>query len=125
MHWGHAVSDDLAYWKHLPIALKPDLPCEQGGGCFSGSAIAKDGKLWLMYTADCNGQTQCLASSDDAIHFKKHEGNPVIKDIDAEDISPVDIRDPKVWIHDGKYYAVIGSRTRDNLGKFFCSSRRI
>ena len=50
MHWGHAVSDDLAYWKHLPIALKPEKPYEQGGGCFSGSAIEKDGKLYLMYT---------------------------------------------------------------------------
>ena len=84
MHWGHAVSDDLAYWKHLPIALVPEKPYEQGGGCFSGSAIEKDGKLYLMYTGHLSAtpeeeiatgishmEFQCLAYSEDGIHFKK------------------------------------------------------
>ena len=128
MHWGHAVSDDLAYWKHLPIALKPEQPYEQGGGCFSGSAIEKDGKLYLMYTGHLSAtpeeeaaigfphiEFQCLASSEDGVHFKKSEKNPVIEDIDikSDDVSINDIRDPKVWIHNGKYYAVLGSRTPD------------
>ena len=130
MHWGHVVSDDLAYWKHLPIALKPDAPYEMGGGCFSGSAIEKDGKLYLMYTGHLSAtpeeeaaigyghiEFQCLAYSDDAVHFKKSEINPVIEDLDIKDkdIHLNDVRDPKVWKHGGKYYAVLGSKTPDEL----------
>lgn len=128
MHWGHVVSDDLAYWKHLPIALKPEEAYETGGGCFSGSAIEKDGKLWLMYTGHLQAnpeeeaaigfphiEFQCLASSEDGIHFEKSAKNPVIEesDVKSDEVSINDIRDPKVWVHNGKYYAVLGSRTPD------------
>ena len=47
MHWGHAVSDDLITWEELDIALFPDREYEDEGGCFSGSAIVKDDRLWL------------------------------------------------------------------------------
>ena len=50
MHWGHAVSEDLLHWEELPIALYPDQPYESGQGCFSGSAVEKDGRLYLFYT---------------------------------------------------------------------------
>ena len=48
MHWGHAVSDDLIHWEYLPVALAPSEPYEDHlkGGCFSGSAIEFDGKLY-------------------------------------------------------------------------------
>ncbi len=48
-YWGNAVSKDLVKWEHLPIALAPDEEYDKGG-CFSGSAIEKDGKIYLMYT---------------------------------------------------------------------------
>ena len=51
MHWGHTVSVDLLRWKELPIALYPDQPYEDDGGCFSGSAVEKDGRLYLFYTS--------------------------------------------------------------------------
>lgn len=123
MHWGHVVSKDLAHWERLPIAIAPDKPYENGGGCFSGSAIEKDGKLYLMYTghvdistADGNYriETQNIAVSDDGINFTKIDANPLIHvPIDKGDIDSDDFRDPKVWNHDGKYYAVVGSRSRD------------
>lgn len=52
MHWGHAVSDDMLHWEYLPLALVPSEKYDnhQKGGCFSGSAIEHDGKLFLMYT---------------------------------------------------------------------------
>ena len=117
MHWGHVVSDDLAYWKHLPITMKPDEPYD-ADGCFSGSAIEFDGKLWLLYTGHVSSpegfrQTQCLAFSEDGVHFQKFAGNPVIVAPESDEIHGGDFRDPKVWIHDEKFYAVIGSRTAD------------
>ena len=85
MHWGHAVSKDLLHWEYLPLALAPSEVYDdfQKGGCFSGSAIEHDGKMYLFYTATANHghgnvQTQCLAISEDGIHFEKYTGNPLI-----------------------------------------------
>ena len=114
MHWGHVVSDDLVHWKHLPIALRPDESYDRDG-CFSGSAIEKDGKLYLMYTGNVglpNGgyQDQALAVSDDGIRFTKFEGNPILPAPNSDVINGTDFRDPKVWKKDGKFYAAIGSK---------------
>ena len=55
MHWGHAVSDNLVDWTHLPVFLHPRPvlladPALQGGA-FSGSAIpGPDGSLRVFYT---------------------------------------------------------------------------
>lgn len=114
MHWGHAVSDDLIHWEYLPVALAPSEPYEDHlkGGCFSGSAIEFDGKLYLIYTAATNHgngfvQTQCVAYSEDGIHFEKYEKNPVLTA--PEGISPDSFRDPKVWKHEDSYYMVCGA----------------
>ena len=120
MHWGHAVSDDMIYWSYLPVALAPSEIYDDHikGGCFSGSAIECDGKLFLMYTGVTdkgNGfeQTQCIAYSEDGIHFEKYEGNPVITA--PEGIAKDQFRDPKVWKQGEWYYAVIGA-SRENRG---------
>lgn len=120
MHWGHAVSDDLMHWDYLPLALAPSEEYDNypKGGCFSGSAIEYDGKLCIMYTGTANHgngieQTQCLAFSEDGIHFKKYKGNPVLT---APEGIPADsFRDPKVWRHEDSYYMVCGA-SRNNRG---------
>ena len=109
MHWGHVVSKDLVHWEHLPIALTPTEPYEKDG-CFSGSAIEHDGKLYLIYTGNADIQTQCLAVSEDGINFEKSKDNPIIDAPKSDEVHGVDFRDPQVWEHDGKYYSVIGSK---------------
>jgi len=113
MHWGHAVSRDILHWEYLPLALAPSESYDDHmrGGCFSGSAIAHEGKLFLMFTGTAkeeNGfvQTQCIAYSEDGIHFEKYGGNPVLAA--PEGILPDQFRDPKVWEHEGMYYMVCG-----------------
>lgn len=115
MHWGHAVSDDLMHWEYLPPALIPDQPCDDHpkGGCFSGSAIEHDGKLYLVYTGTTNEgdgfkQTQCVAWSEDGVRFEKYAGNPVLTAPAGYD--PANFRDPRVFAHDGVFYMVVGAK---------------
>ena len=116
MHWGHAISMDLLNWEECDIALYPDMDYEDDGGCFSGSAVEKDGRLYLFYTSVSHklGQTQSVAYSDDGFHFTKYEGNPVISHY-PEDGSK-EFRDPKVIKYEDHYLMVVGS-CKDNKGR--------
>ncbi|MCZ2491305.1 glycoside hydrolase family 32 protein [Dellaglioa carnosa] len=123
MHWGHSRSKDLVNWERLPIALFPGDK-EDKDGCFSGSAIVKDDRLYLIYTGhnlkdendpDSYWQNQNLAFSDDGINFQKYAGNPVISIPPADNAA--DFRDPKIWYKNGKYYIVIGSKNEVGLGR--------
>lgn len=125
MHWGHAVSRDLIHWEYKPVALAPDGTFDRDG-CFSGSAIEKDGKLMLMYTGHVvtgpdntkdYQQAQGLAISEDGVHFHKYEGNPTIGyEQIPEGVSRRDFRDPKVIELDGVYYMVLGSNDGQGNG---------
>ena len=73
-HWAHLKSKNLVDWEELPIALSPTDWFDKDG-CYSGSSIEKDGKLYLIYTGNVknNGvreSYQCLAVSEDGINFK-------------------------------------------------------
>ena len=123
MHWGHAKSQDGIKWEYLPVALAPSeeydfSSVERGHGCFSGSAVALDNELVLMYTGNVDGrnprQTQNIACSKDGVNFAKFEGNPVIAGFPKE--ATEDFRDPKLWEHEGMYYVVIGTK-KDGKGK--------
>lgn len=116
MHWGHASSEDLINWEEHEIALYPDLDYENDGGCFSGSAIAKDGKMYLIYTSVSKeyGQAQSIAWSEDGINFVKCENNPVIKHFPED--ATADFRDPKVFEYNGEYRMIVGTKF-DNHGR--------
>ena len=129
MHWGHAVSENLIDWEHLPCALAPDAPYDDLDGCFSGSAIEMpDGKHLLLYTGVaagvrkqdgtvCQRQVQCVAIGD-GTDYQKYEGNPVIGiDMLPEGSSEEHFRDPKIWQEeDGTYRCVVANFGPDESG---------
>ena len=111
IHWGHAVSDDLVHWEHLPIALAPAPGDLDADGCWSGCAVDADGTPLLFYTG-VSPQRQLLATgSPDLLHWRKHP-EPLIAapppDIDAGPHQ--DFRDPYVWRAEDGWYMVIGSQ---------------
>lgn len=104
MSWGHAVSEDLVSWTHLPVALAE----ENNVMIFSGSVVvdhqntsgfgtSDNPPLVALYTGhhtDKELQDQRIAySTDDGRTWTKYDGNPVL------DIGLKDFRDPKVFWH--------------------------
>ena len=113
MHWGHARTRDFLTWEELPVALRPDCDYDRGG-CWSGTAIEKDGVLYLFYAsihtpAGTNEkcQTVSVAYSKDGIHFEKYAGNPVIDRYPAD--GGPDFRDPAVCRIGDSYCCVMAS----------------
>lgn len=114
--WGHYSSEDLVHWEIEPIALAPSDWYDKNG-CYSGSAIEHQGKMYLFYTGnvkDENGNRetyQCLAISDDGVTFEKH--GPVIH---LPEGYTAHFRDPKVWKHKDKWFMIIGAQTVEEKG---------
>lgn len=122
MHWGHSKSKDLIHWEELPVALAPELDYELDG-CFSGSAIVKDDRLYLMYTGHYEREgkrreVQCLAVSDDGIHFEKIASNPVIDERQLKNYGDIqEFRDPKVFQRGESYFTVVATKTENERGR--------
>lgn len=117
-HWAHLKSKNLVDWEELPIALSPTDWFDKDG-CYSGSNIEKDGKLYLIYTGNVknNGireSYQCLAVSEDGINFKKL--GPVIFDKDIPKNYTRHFRDPKISFDGKKYWIVLGAQRLDLTG---------
>ncbi|RBP05309.1 sucrose-6-phosphate hydrolase [Rossellomorea aquimaris] len=114
--WGHYSSVDLVNWKHEEIALTPSEWFEKNG-CYSGSAIEHDGKIYAYYTGNVKDEEgnresyQCLALSEDSIHFDKK--GPVVH---LPEGFTAHFRDPKVWERDGAFFMVVGAQTTELKG---------
>ncbi|WP_428908263.1 glycoside hydrolase family 32 protein [Niallia sp. Krafla_26] len=115
--WGHYTSKDLVHWVLQPPAL---VPCEwyEKNGCYSGSAVEDEGKLYLFYTGNLKNEDgervshQCIAVSKDGIHFDKK--GPFISV--PKGYTP-HFRDPKVWKSNDIWYMVIGAQTERKEGQ--------
>lgn len=134
MHWGHAVSRDLVNWEHKGIALFPSKRGDQNG-CFSGSAVEREGKLCLIYTGvryeevnpedihvSLNEQfesCQMMAVSEDGFSFDNWKDKEMVLApvADPKIGSRTHTRDPKVWKGGDGWYMILGSTLEEKQGE--------
>ena len=130
MHWGHAISKDMIYWEHLPIALYPDSL----GYIFSGSAVVDHQNTSGLGTKDTppmvamftyhlmegekagrnDYQTQGIAYSlDNGRSWTKYDQNPVLKNPGIKDF-----RDPKIFWHEGSKKWILILAVQDHIELF-------
>ena len=129
--WGHKISSDLLHWEECQPALLPDQSYDRDG-CFTGSAVIKDDKMYLLYTGHVNQEsgyieTQNLAVSKDGIHFEVDE-HPAIFPLAEEESWGME--DPRITKIDDRYYINYTSVTENGAGtslistKDFCTFER-
>lgn len=126
MHWGHAISDDMVHWKHLPIAIAPEKDGPDAAGVFSGSIVNDNGTATALYTGvspapmseatlkDPNHpykEQQCLRTAKDAGLEEWSEPKVVIaKPPESLPIATIGgFRDPAPWREGDTWYMLIGS----------------
>lgn len=118
MHWGHAISRNLATWEELPIALKPN----NLGAIFSGSSVVdyknttgfmkspngKDPIVAIYTSAGESIQAQSIAYSlDGGYNFTDYTENPVLNPTDTPDF-----RDPKVFYLNDRWIMALAVSNR-------------
>ncbi|WP_409300184.1 sucrose-6-phosphate hydrolase [Peribacillus sp. SCS-155] len=117
-YWYHTKSKDLVHWENVGIALHPTNQYDSHG-VYSGSALEKDGVLYLMYTGNTRDENwtrhpfQCIALMDEKGNIVKN-AQPVISEVPEGYTDH--FRDPKVWEENGVYYAIIGAQRTNKTG---------
>lgn len=114
--WGHFSSPDLLSWKWHASPLQPEKEYDLNG-VYSGSSVEWDGKIFTYYTGNrktCGTRItkQCLAMSDDGIHFEKQ--GPVLEK--PETVTD-HFRDPNVRVRNGHLEMLIGAQNLDGFGE--------
>ena len=124
MSWNHAVSPDMIHWTHLPVALTPTPDSADAYGCFSGSAIEVDRRVYQVYTGtrlsskelatirdgeDKIQESQCLAYSDDPQLIKWTKLPQPIIPLPPPSMQVTGFRDPSAWKQRDWYYMTVGS----------------
>lgn len=110
-HWGHAVSDDLVYWRDLPYAIYPGIEKM----CFSGSTLVEDDRVIAYYPGI--GAGQMVAISSDPLLLNWDKSGPLNSGAGDADI----------WKEGDTYYGLVGGKETyneksDGLPKSFFSA---
>lgn len=120
--WYHLASSDLVNWEDLGPAIESDSPLDKHG-TYSGSAMTVNDKLFCIYTGNTWTNTQTddwrrLPYQVGAWMDKKNRFEKIDKPLITDSFSDCTghFRDPKIWMHDNNYYAVLGAQRRNLTG---------
>ncbi len=123
--WGHYRSRNFVEWEFTGTVMFPDIP-EDKDGVYSGSAVVCDDTLHIFYTGNVkhSGNHDYITSGREAnvIHVYTKDGinmsskSIVLKNEDYPAFCSCHVRDPKVWLENGKWNMVLGARTLDDKG---------
>ncbi len=118
LYWGHAVSEDMLSWRHLPLLFEPQaelrLIRHRTGGARAGSAEVCPGLVRLYFTrsiaARSTGAVQreypVWAGSRDMVHFSEEMPLPI--ELPESHAGPA-FGGPHLFGKDGTRYMVLGS----------------
>ncbi|QLK86459.1 sucrose-6-phosphate hydrolase [Staphylococcus sp. 17KM0847] len=117
-YWDHYTSRNLVNYKHEGVVLEPDTQ-HDSHGVYSGSAFEFEGVLYYMYTGNHRDQNWERKSSQIVVKVKDNgQVEKLLPPAIAE--PPIGytqhFRDPKVFIKEGKLYALIGAQRTDETG---------
>ncbi|MGC2329925.1 MAG: glycoside hydrolase family 32 protein [Candidatus Acidiferrales bacterium] len=118
-HWGHARSQDLVNWEHLPIAICPSSDKGERAIFSGGSIVAKDGRPRLIYTSIGHPEPeQWMVEPEDEnlISWKKFYGNPVLTSAAHGGVTVNEWRDPFLFSEGGEFYMVCGGMANTEQG---------
>ncbi len=123
--WGHYQSSNLTNWEFTGTVLFPDIP-EDRNGVYSGSAIVHQDTLHIFYTGNVKepgdhdyiksgrGANVIHVSTKDGIHMSPKK--VLLRNSDYPSFCSCHVRDPKIWVEDGKWKMVLGARSLDDKG---------
>jgi beta-fructofuranosidase len=115
MHWGHAVSEDMIHWKHLPVALAPTAGGPDKDGVFTGCVVTDNGVSTAIYTGVRPEVVMIATSDSEMIRWTKYADNPVISRPPGG-ATVVGFRDPCVWKEDDGWYMIVGTGIKGESG---------
>jgi sucrose-6-phosphate hydrolase SacC (GH32 family) len=118
IEWGHATSNDLVHWTHLPPALRPDQVEVAPDGIWSGSSVLDDsGEPLLFFTAGDFGR-----SPDQAVAVARPVGDSWVADekllielpveVGGHELMAGQFRDPFVWREESGWFMLVGAGVR-------------
>lgn len=111
--WGHVSSTDLLSWREHPVAFGPTPDGPDQHGCWSGVLVVEEEGPVAVYSgiaSDDGRSTVCLRrGTEDLLRWGPPEVVARTPEVDGVAV----MRDPFVFRHEGRRFAVLGAGLDD------------